>query len=206
MTADIKTLYSLVTDAIRKAEVLEELSAPGRRDAWLDVSLLEERIASLLPASSNEGAIARRGAVSAAVDAGAVERAEQLVARFFTEAEADDALKRDLWDLKEEAVSLTAGWEPVPVAAHNLTVKVVAFKEDGSISPTFGRVARRTDGPAKARVIAQVVSSLAEARTFILASGDIASVHIEVDLRADNPADIRNAFDKLFPAAAQRRV
>ena len=42
---DIETLYPLVTEAIRRAEVYDDIDAPGARDAHRDVSLLEERVA-----------------------------------------------------------------------------------------------------------------------------------------------------------------
>jgi hypothetical protein len=93
---DLESLYPLVTEAIRRAEVFEDLSAPGARDAHRDVSLLEERIASLQPASNPEGAIARRGAVRAAIAAGDLGRARQLAERFSAEAGASDSLKREL--------------------------------------------------------------------------------------------------------------
>jgi hypothetical protein len=100
---DIKTLYSLVTEAIRKTEVFEDIHAPGLRSAYLDVSLLEECIASQLPASDDEGAIARRGAIAAAIDAHEFARAQELAARFSSDPDADDTLKADLSELKTEA-------------------------------------------------------------------------------------------------------
>jgi DNA-binding protein HU-beta len=106
MPLDLKTLYSLVTEAIRKSEVLAELNAPGARAAYLDVSLLEERIASLLPASDDEGAIARRGAVAAATDAHEFTRAQQLVARFLAEDGVDSSLRANLTDLQAEASAM----------------------------------------------------------------------------------------------------
>jgi DNA-binding protein HU-beta len=108
MPLDIKTLYSLVTEAIRKSEVLAELDAPGVRTACLDVSLLEERIASLLPPSNDEGAIARRGAVAAAIDAHEFTRAQELAARFLAEDGIDSALCVDLADLQAEASAMAA--------------------------------------------------------------------------------------------------
>src|SRR5258708_3159365 len=100
---DIESLYPLVTEAIRKAEVFEDLNAPGARDAHRDVSLLEEQIAKLLPASDSEGAIARRGAVRAAIAAGDFHRAEQLAARFSADAKANKSLRRELDAMAEEA-------------------------------------------------------------------------------------------------------
>jgi TIR domain len=104
---DIDTLYPLVTDAIRRAEVLDELSAPGARNAYLDVSLLEESIASLLPASDGEGQIARRGAVSAAISAREHRRAEELAIRYSSEESVNDALRRDLDELRRRAFELS---------------------------------------------------------------------------------------------------
>ena len=63
----IELLYPLITEAIRRAETLEDLRAPGAHSAYLDVSLLEERITEFLPACDPEGALARRGAVRAAL-------------------------------------------------------------------------------------------------------------------------------------------
>lgn len=100
---DIELLYPLVTEAIRKAEVFDDINAPGARDAHRDVSLLEERIASLLEASSAEGAIARRGAVRAAIAAGDIHRAEELAARFSSQAGMTDALRSELDEMIKDA-------------------------------------------------------------------------------------------------------
>lgn len=93
--------YPLVTEAIRKAETLEDLGAPGTAQAYLDVSLLEERIAHDLPAADPEGALARRGAVRAALSARNFERARQLIDRYLAEAES-----RDNGELREEMSEL----------------------------------------------------------------------------------------------------
>lgn len=68
-----------------RAERLEDLGAPEARSAYLEVSLLEEKIAELLPASDPEGAVARNGAVEAARAAGECARAEELAARYAAE-------------------------------------------------------------------------------------------------------------------------
>lgn len=93
---DLDSLYLLVTEGIRRAEVLSELSAPGASAAHLDVSLLEERIAEQLPASDAEGAIARRGAVRAAVAAGDLSRARRLVTRYVAEVDIGPELHAEL--------------------------------------------------------------------------------------------------------------
>jgi hypothetical protein len=99
MVRDRDSLYLLVTDAILRAEALEDLGAPGATAAHSDVSLLEEKIAELFPQTSPEGALARRGAVRAAVAAGERPRAERLIERFAAEPEASDALTGQLRDL-----------------------------------------------------------------------------------------------------------
>jgi hypothetical protein len=96
---DRDSLYLLVTEAIERAENLEDLGAPGAQQAHLDVSLIEERIAALMPASEVEGAIARRGAVRHAVAAGAYSRAGDLTAHFVAEDAAPIELQDELYDL-----------------------------------------------------------------------------------------------------------
>ena len=96
---DIETLYPLVTEAIRKAEVYEDIGAPGATDAHRDVSLLEERVAKLLPASNPEGAIARRGAVRAAVAAQDFDRATTLATRYCAETDTSESLQRELREI-----------------------------------------------------------------------------------------------------------
>ncbi len=102
----IELLYPLLSEAILRAETLEDLAAPGTRSAYLDVSLLEERVAEVLPASDPEGALARRSAVRAALAAREFARAQQLAERFVAEAECDAALRAELLELSEhEAVA-----------------------------------------------------------------------------------------------------
>lgn len=96
---DLDSLYLLVTEAIERAEGLDDLGAPDARQAHLSVSLIEERIATLVPGSEIEGAVARRGAARHATAAGAYERAAELVARFLAEDAVGDELRRELTDL-----------------------------------------------------------------------------------------------------------
>lgn len=96
MSVSLDSLYLLVTEAIQRAEVLEDLGAPGAAAAHLDVSLIEERIAGMLLASSVEGALARRGAVRAALSAGDRRRAENLIDRFGADPDADDDLRTQM--------------------------------------------------------------------------------------------------------------
>lgn len=100
---NIDELYPLVSEAIRRAETLEDLGAPGACSAYQDVSLLEEKVAEVLPASDPEGALARRGAVRAALAAKELARAQQLAERFLAEAGDDAELRADLLRLSEQA-------------------------------------------------------------------------------------------------------
>jgi hypothetical protein len=100
---NIEFLYPLVSEAIRRAETLDDLRAPGARAAYLEVSLLEEKVAEVLPASDPEGALARRGAVRAAFAAGEFARAQQLIERFSAELGDDAELRGELRGLGEQA-------------------------------------------------------------------------------------------------------
>jgi hypothetical protein len=117
---DRDSLYLLVTEAIERAENLEDLGAPGARGAHLDVSLIEERIAVLVPASEIEGAVARRGAVRHAVAAGAHARAKDLMARFVADEAAPAALQRELRELLAAADAATGERYPRAVARFGL--------------------------------------------------------------------------------------
>jgi hypothetical protein len=117
---DRDSLYLLVTEAIERAESLEDLGAPGARGAHLDVSLIEERIAALVPASEVEGAVARRGAVRHAVAAGAYARAKGLMARFVAETAAPAELQRELRELLAAADAAIGARYPRAVAHFGL--------------------------------------------------------------------------------------
>lgn len=96
---DLDTLNLLTTEAILRAEALTDLGSPGARAAHLEVSQLEERIADLTLASSAEGAFARRGAIGAAVLAGRMDRAEELVATYGADPGAPEGLREELKEL-----------------------------------------------------------------------------------------------------------
>jgi hypothetical protein len=184
MPMDIKTLYSLVTEAIRKAEAMEDLKAPGDRDAYLDVSLLEERIASLLPALGEEGAIARCGAVAAAIDAHDFARAAELAARYLAEDDTDISLKADLADLRrqvESAIDTRQNRSTPSVPAHNYSI-----------------VARFVPKSGNGHVSKQTFSSISELRRVLCASDTVASVRVEVNLKGRSTDELRQAVDEAF--------
>lgn len=103
----IELLYPKVTEAIARAEMLAGTAPEAAPAAHLEVSLLEEQIARLLPVDDEEGAIARRGAVRAAVAAGDMPRARWLVEVYSTEPCTGEALKAEL----EGLLDLSGGEE-----------------------------------------------------------------------------------------------
>jgi tetratricopeptide (TPR) repeat protein len=108
----IEFLYPQVSEAIRRAEILEDRGDPGASSAYLEVSLIEERIAEALPASDPEGALARRGAVRAAAAAKDPVRTQQLVDRFFAEAEGNVELQAELLQFLADLYRQLAAAQP----------------------------------------------------------------------------------------------
>jgi hypothetical protein len=81
---DLDDLNARVTEAILRAERLPPGSDAAQR-AFREVGIVEESIASLMPADDLEGEIARRGAVTAALSAADPLRALWLLDRFLAE-------------------------------------------------------------------------------------------------------------------------
>lgn len=108
----LENLYLLVSEAISRAEALEDLGLPSARSAYHDLSELEEQVAGLLPATDVEGAIARRGAVRAAIQADELSRAADLVTRFLADPAAPSALRGELESLVQAADALVADRYP----------------------------------------------------------------------------------------------
>lgn len=97
MTMALSDLYRAVTEAICRAEALE--AGGHERDAaiaYQAVSYIEEEIAELLPASDPEGALARQGAVTAAMSAGAVTRAVALANKYRAECDLPNTFSSEL--------------------------------------------------------------------------------------------------------------
>jgi hypothetical protein len=78
-------LDTLVSIAIRRAEVLEDIGSPSAQEAWLEVLAYEERLAAITLAADIAGGIARAGAVHAALAAGRREDAERLVRKYLND-------------------------------------------------------------------------------------------------------------------------
>jgi len=102
----IDRLYERVTSAIFTAEDAEGRGdLIGARKAYLEVSFLEEDIACRLDAGDAEGAIARRGAITAALSAELPERALDMVHRYLKE-ELPAPLYSQLKLLEAQALSM----------------------------------------------------------------------------------------------------
>ena len=97
---NLDALYQRVTEAILEAEALESKGpSVEAAQAYLTVSFIEEEIAATLPASEEEGAIARRGAVRAALTAGLPTRAKELAERYMAESGAPRELVDQLREI-----------------------------------------------------------------------------------------------------------
>ena len=110
---NINDLYQRVTEAIVRAEALEA-KGPSIEvaQAYLTVSFIEEAIAEQLPASEEEGAIARRGAVRAALTAVLPMRAKALAERYMVDPDAPPDLVEQLREMvarADAALDVSAG-------------------------------------------------------------------------------------------------
>ena len=94
-------LNTLVTEAIWRAEELEAGDIAARQ-AWAEVSSIEEKLANALPASEPQGRIARRGAVQAALKAGDDVRAHALAASYLADEAAPESLRAALREILEQ--------------------------------------------------------------------------------------------------------
>ena len=100
----VEQLNAAVSEAILRAEKLERKGTPAQlMAAFLEVSRLEEELARCLPATSVEGAVARRGTVTAALDAGDLMRAREKARRFAAEPGCPVDLVRQLDALARQA-------------------------------------------------------------------------------------------------------
>jgi hypothetical protein len=101
----LDALYADVSLAIHRAEVAEASGDAGlAASMYLDASYREEEIAERRPASDTEGAIARRGAVSAALRAQQFERARVLADRYLGADDATPGLRTKLLELRRAAL------------------------------------------------------------------------------------------------------
>jgi hypothetical protein len=104
---NVDDLYAAVTEAILRAEGLEASGATvDAEEAYFRVSALEEEIALMLGPEDEEGAIARRGAVTAAISARMPTRALDLADSYLSETTAPEPLLRQLRELADQARAL----------------------------------------------------------------------------------------------------
>lgn len=78
-------LDTLVSIAIQRAELLDDIGAPTANDAWYEVMVYEERLATITNPGDITGGIARVGAVRAALAAGLRLEAARLASQYLAE-------------------------------------------------------------------------------------------------------------------------
>lgn len=125
----LESLYPLVSEAIRRAEILDDLGAPGCGDAYADVSLIEERIAALVSPADPEGALARRGAVRSAMSAGDVRRARSLAERFVSEEDSTA-------ELRQQIATLVDNLSDSRLHAPAGSIRPIALNPGGRVDPS----------------------------------------------------------------------
>ena len=92
-------LDRLVSIAIQRAEILDDLHSPAAEEAWREVMLFEEQLARITPAAEMAGGVARVGAVRAALSAGDRVGAARLASLYL----AEESLPRERWVAVERA-------------------------------------------------------------------------------------------------------
>jgi hypothetical protein len=80
-------LDTLVSIAIRRAEILDDEGSPAADEAWHEVSAYEQRLAAITAPSEIAGGVARVGAVRAALAAGHRAEAESLASKYLAETQ-----------------------------------------------------------------------------------------------------------------------
>ncbi len=86
----------LVTGAILHAERLADAGDAGAPAAYETVSRYEEALAAVHPADDVEGAVARVGAITAALRAGQRQRAHNLARRYEADPALSDARREEI--------------------------------------------------------------------------------------------------------------
>jgi hypothetical protein len=92
----LDVLSLLVTEAIFRAECLARAGSADAGSAYAEVSRYEDALAALHPADDVEGAVARAGAVTAALRAGQYDRARALAARYGADPALSDGRRAEI--------------------------------------------------------------------------------------------------------------
>jgi hypothetical protein len=99
---NVDDLNTLVSEAVRRAELLQDLGSPSARLAWTELSILEQQLAKLHAPTTAEGAFSRRGAVHAALMAHDTPAAERLAQQYCAEPEMYPELEASIKALIEQ--------------------------------------------------------------------------------------------------------
>jgi hypothetical protein len=95
-------LDTLVSIAIRRAELLDDDDAPEAAGAWHEVMLYEEQLAKITSPSDVSGGVARAGAVWAALAAGRRRHAVRLKDKYLAEDGLPDERRSAIEETFEE--------------------------------------------------------------------------------------------------------
>jgi hypothetical protein len=96
----LNDLYTQITEAIFRSELIENKSSPEYIAIISKISKIEEQIADILPPDNTEGEIARHSAVTNAFLAKENERALKLVYKYYNETNATTRLINKLRKLE----------------------------------------------------------------------------------------------------------
>ena len=80
-------LDTLVSIAIRRAEILDDERSPASGEAWREVAVYEQRLAAITDPADIAGGVARVGAVRATLAAGNRAEAERLASKYLEETQ-----------------------------------------------------------------------------------------------------------------------
>ena len=139
---ETRTLNTLVTGAIWRAEQLEAHGIIPAFQAWAEVSALEEELAKAHRASSSQGRIARRGAVRAAFRSGAYVRAQALADSYLAESSAPKSLRASLIGILEAEQEKMSIQFPYAAKQHPMRNTVeIAYRIRDKFSLPVDRVA-----------------------------------------------------------------
>lgn len=95
-------LDTLVSIAIRRAELLDDAGSPTANEAWHEVMVCEERLAAITRAEDITGGVARVGAVRAALAAGQRLEAARLASQYLAEDSLPTERRRAIERVFEE--------------------------------------------------------------------------------------------------------
>ena len=134
-------LDTLVSIAIRRAEILDDIGSGSAEEAWLEVLAYEERLAAMTSAADIAGGIARAGAVHAALAAGRRDHAERLAREYLEDPSLPSERRAAIEHALEEANERLAAQFPALAKSGRLTEVQEWRREVAKSAGVFPRAA-----------------------------------------------------------------